>query len=89
MRTTLDLDSRLLTETKQLAAERGATLTATVEDALRAHLGRVRHREDRPRVALPTFSPAGDGFLQPGVDVNDSAALLELMDEEVPLEQQR
>lgn len=40
MRTTLDLDDRLLAAAKRRAAERGTTLTAVVEEALAASLTR-------------------------------------------------
>lgn len=76
MRTTLDINDRLLAEAKSLAARRGLSLKALVEEALRE---RLHARGDRRRaaVALPTYS--GDG-LQPGVDLTDGAALLEFMD---------
>ena len=76
MRTTLDINDRLLAEAKSLAARRGLSLKALVEEALRE---RLHARGDRRRapIALPTYS--GDG-LQPGVDPTDGAALLEVMD---------
>jgi hypothetical protein len=49
-----------------------------VEDALRESLHR-RHRPARRAVELPVFGEEG---LQPGVDLDDSAALLDLMDED-------
>jgi hypothetical protein len=81
MRTTIRLDEQLLAEAKQVAARTGRTLTAVIEDALRQALaGRRQSGTDkRSSVRLPTFR--GDG-LQPGVDLDDSAALLELMDSE-------
>lgn len=77
MRTTVRLDDELLAEVKKLAASRGMTLTAVLDEALREMLAR-RSREG-PAVAprLPTFAGRG---LQPGVDLDDSAALLELME---------
>jgi hypothetical protein len=76
MRTTIDINDRLLAEAKSLAAERGFSLKALVEEALRERLqGRANGR--RVAVELPTYS--GNG-LQPGVDLTDSAALLEVMD---------
>jgi hypothetical protein len=77
MRTTVRLDDDLLARAKRAAAERGTTLTALIEDALR----RALSPELAPRagrVVLPTFR--GDG-LRPGVDLDDSASLLDLMDE--------
>ncbi len=77
MRTTIRLDERVLAEAKQLAARTGRTLTAVIEDALRQALA-VRKSGGRAPARLPTF---GEGGLQPGVDLDDSAALLSLMDE--------
>jgi Arc/MetJ family transcription regulator len=76
MRTTIRLDDALLAEAKLAAAERGTTLTALIEDSLRESLAR-RQRPTR-RVELPTSR--GGGWVQPGVDLDDSAALLELME---------
>jgi len=77
MRTTIRLDEHLLAETRKLAARTGRTLTAVIEDALREMLARQQQAAARPPVRLPTASGKG---LQPGVDLDDSAALLDLMD---------
>jgi hypothetical protein len=76
MRTTVRLDDDLLRQTKALAAQTGRTLTAGIEDALRETLARDRGRRARPRAALPTFKGHG---LRPGVDLDDSAGLLDIM----------
>jgi hypothetical protein len=78
MRTTIRLDDDLLVEIKQLAAASGTTLTSVIEDALREMLARKRETEKRAPVRLTTVSGAG---VQPGVDLDDSAALLSLMEE--------
>lgn len=79
MRTTIRLDDELLAELKIFAASSGKTLTGVIEDAVRAMLARQRMvGEERSLVNLTTV--AGQG-LQPGVDLNDSAALLTLMEE--------
>jgi hypothetical protein len=77
MRTTVRLDEHLLAEAKKLAAETGRTLTAILEDALREALARRSTPHKRARVRLKTFK--GDG-LRPGVDLDDSAALLDTME---------
>ena len=77
MRTTIRLDDRLLTEAKIYAAESGRTLTALVEDALRESLARRRQAGAREPVRLKTVK--GNG-LQDGVDLDDSASLLDLME---------
>ncbi len=80
MRTTIRLDDQLLAEAKQLAARTGRTLTAVIEDALRQALAQARstRRKKQEPVDLPTFRGKG---LQPGVDLDDTAALLSLMEE--------
>jgi hypothetical protein len=80
MRTTINIDDALLAEAKQVAARTGRSLTDVVEDALRESLHR-RHRTARRAVELPVFGEEG---LQPGVDLDDSAALLDLMDQDDP-----
>lgn len=77
MRTTIRLDEALAAEVKQLAARTGRTFSAVVEDALRESLR--RRAAPREPVRLTTFE--GDG-LQPGVDLEDSASLHDLLDEE-------
>jgi Bacterial antitoxin of type II TA system, VapB len=77
MRTTINLPDELVSQAKKAAAESGRTFTAVVEDALREALSRRAPRQQRRPVRLPTFG--GTGVL-PGVDLDDSAALLDLMD---------
>jgi hypothetical protein len=78
MRTTINLDDTLLAEAKQVAARTGRSLTAVVEDALRQSLYR-REPTTRQAVELPVF---GEGGTQPGVDLDDGAALLDLMEQD-------
>ncbi len=78
MRTTIRLDERLLREAKQAAAAKGRTLTAVIEDALRQFLGRREApAEERRPFRIRPFKGTG---VAPGVDVDDSAALLDLME---------
>jgi hypothetical protein len=81
MRTTIRLDDHLLRETKAAAAESGKTFTEFVAEALRADLARRNAQPKRKRVTLPTWSGGG---LMPGVDLDNSAALLDLMEEDDP-----
>lgn len=78
MRTTVNLDVHLLREAKRLAHESGRTLTAVIEDALRERLARreAAGPADAP-FRLHTFTGRG---LQPGVDLDNSAGLRDLMD---------
>jgi len=78
MRTTIRLDDALFADVKRLAADTGRTLTGVVEEALREALARRRSRTAPGRPELPSFRGQG---LQPGVDLDDTAALLDLMDE--------
>jgi hypothetical protein len=77
MRTTIRLDEALLARAKAHAARTGRTLTAVIEDALRAALAQGRPPRGAERIALPTF---GSGGTLPGVDLDDSASLLEVME---------
>lgn len=82
MRTTIRVDDQLLAEAKATAARTGRTLTEVIEDALRESLARHQQKpEDHRRAQLPTFKGKG---LQPGVDLDSSAALLDLMDDRAP-----
>jgi hypothetical protein len=79
MRTTVRLDDALLEQAKREASRRRATLTALIEQGLRLVLAQSRSaRERRRRVVLPVSRAAG-GVL-PGIDLNDSAALLDVME---------
>lgn len=77
MRTTVYLPDDLLAEVKKLAADSRTTITAIIEDALRERLARRRPRRSVRRVSLTTY---GTGGPQPGVDLDDTAALLDLME---------
>lgn len=79
MRTTVRLDDALLEQAKREASRRRATLTSLIEQGLRLVLAQSRSaRERRRRVVLPVSRAAG-GVL-PGIDLNDSAALLDVME---------
>ena len=77
MRTTIRINDHLFAEVKRTAVETNRTLTAVIEDALREMLARRRVPHQRSAMQLPTFAGSG---LQPGVDLDDSAALLDLME---------
>jgi len=77
MRTTIRLDEHLLAEAKKYAAESGQTLTSVLADALRESLARRRALGKRKRVRLRTMTGTG---VRPGVDLDDTASLLELME---------
>lgn len=77
MRTTVRLDEHLLAQAKQLAAASGKTLTSVLEEALREKLARRANGGRRKSVRLRVCD--GGGVL-PGVDLDDSSSLLDVMD---------
>ena len=77
MRTTINLPDDLLPQIKKLAASSHSTVTALIGDALREALAKRHRKEKVRRVTLPTYGRKG---LHPGVDLDDGAALLDLME---------
>lgn len=77
MRTTIRIDETLLQDAKHLAVRTGRSLTAVIEDALRQAL--ARQREAAPRQPVELVTVEGQG-LRPGVDLDDSASLLDLLE---------
>lgn len=77
MRTTVRLDDDLLARAKQVAAATERTLNDVIEDALRQALARTGDAVVRPPADLTTFRGKG---VQPGIDLDDSAALLDAME---------
>ena len=75
MRTTIQLDDQLLARVREVAAKTGRTMTAVIEDALRQSLS-LKKPERRQRVRLTTVRGKGP---RAGVDLDDSASLLDLM----------
>jgi hypothetical protein len=75
MRTTVRLNEQLLRQAKREASERGETLTSLIEQGLRLVLLGPQPRHRRKRVRLPVSREGGG--VAPGVDLNNSAALLD------------
>jgi len=71
------MDEQLLAQAKQAAAQTGRTLTAVFEDALREVLARRETDQTKQSVELPALKL---GSVRPGIDLDNSAALWELMD---------
>jgi hypothetical protein len=76
MRTTLDIDDRLLAAARRVAAEKGTTLTAFVEHALAASLTQRGTADTAYRLQWKTHR----GRTLPGVDVADRDRLFERME---------
>lgn len=75
MKTTLNLDDRLVHAAKELAAERRVTLTRIVEDALRVALSEPSRREGQ-RIEWPTVR----GAEPPAIDISDRNELYDRME---------
>jgi len=78
MVTKLEINDDILAAAEQVASRQGQTLSAFVEQALREALPESRSgAPKRARIELPTFRGRG---LQSGVNLDDSASLLDLME---------
>ena len=78
MQTTIQLDDALLARATELAREKGYDLSHLIEETLRDKIAPLSPVASRPFCHLTTFT--GDG-IHPGVDLNNSAALLTLMEQ--------
>jgi hypothetical protein len=78
MRTTISLDEALLKQARQVALDRGISLNELVVTALRLELYRSAEAPRKKKITLPTFRGRG---LRPGVDLDDSASLEDIMNE--------
>ncbi|MCK6555950.1 type II toxin-antitoxin system VapB family antitoxin [Candidatus Binatia bacterium] len=77
MKTTLDIDDRLLERARRYASSRGTTLRAVVEEALRARLAPRPKGKPQYRFSPPTIR----GSRPPAIDIADRNALYELLDD--------
>ncbi|CAN5254667.1 hypothetical protein BH20ACT5_BH20ACT5_03710 [soil metagenome] len=77
MRTTIQLPDELYTDVRVVAAAEGRTVTSFIAEALRAALA---DREQGPAGTPYRVEPFEGTGLAPGVDLDDNAALLTLMD---------
>jgi hypothetical protein len=76
MRTTVRLDDALLERARREADRRGVTLTSLIERGLKLVLARPERSTLRRHVEIPVCREGG-GTL-PGVDLDDSAAMLDI-----------
>ena len=74
VRTTLTIDDEVYRQTKSLAAVTGRSVGSVVEEALRVALSRAQHETAAVRPL-----PVSAGAPLSGVDLDDSAALLDVM----------
>lgn len=77
MRTTINLPDDLILQAKKAALEADMTLTEIIADAVREALAGRKKKTPRKDFRLITYGKGGVG---PGVNLNDTSALLDLMD---------
>jgi len=77
MQTTIQLDDALLAQAAKLAREKGCDLSHLIEDMLRDKIALKPPVAPQPFLRLTTVG--GEG-VHPGVDLNNSADLLALME---------
>ena len=77
MRTTINLPDELIRQAKKAALDADTTLTEIIGDALREALAKPRRKKPPKELKLITY---GKGGVRPGVDLDDTSALLDLMD---------
>jgi hypothetical protein len=77
MRTTVNLPDELIREAKKRALEANTSLAEIIGDALREALAKPRRRKPTKEFKLITY---GKGGLRLGADLDDTSALLDLMD---------
>jgi hypothetical protein len=77
MRATVNAPDELLRKAKQLALERHETLGRIIEDALRRYVVKSDVASRMNPTWLTTFK--GNG-LQPGIDLDNNASLLDVME---------
>lgn len=77
MRTTIRINDNLLNDAKKIAVSSNTTLSALIETALKEMLFRRQQKGAKTRIQLVTFKGRG---LKHGVDLDDSAALVDLME---------
>lgn len=79
VKTTLDLNDRLLAEAKALAARQHTTLTRLIEEGLRLRL-QAQQAPAPVRTPLPVY--AGKGGLLAGIDPRSNKSLLQAADDD-------
>jgi hypothetical protein len=77
LRTTIRFDEQLLKRAKKVAAERGTTLNALLEDALKVI---VHRREPEARSRKVRLTITGRGGVRPNVNLDGRASLLGIME---------
>jgi hypothetical protein len=77
MRTTVILPDEFYQQVRARARAEGQTFTSFLEAALREHLAHLDRDDEAPEFSVTPFEGSG---VQAGVDLTDSAALLDRME---------
>jgi hypothetical protein len=77
VRTTINLPDDLIQRAKRAALESGTTLSKFIENALREALAKRRGKSSRGKFKVIAY---GKGGLMPGGNLDDTSALLDIMD---------
>ena len=78
MRTTVRLEDGLLEQAKREARRRWQTLTSLIDQGLRLARAQPVRRPHQKKFVLPVSKQTGG--VMPGVDLNNGAALLDIME---------
>lgn len=79
MRTTISIEDSLLERAKEVSLSRSCTLSQVIEDALLESL--VAKPKDRAHDGFKPIKTFRGNGVRPGVDLDSSASLLEVMGE--------
>lgn len=77
MRTTIRLPDEFYAAVRERASQEGITVTAFIEDALRAKLTAETAPQEKSRYKVV---PYGGGGPRPGIDLTNNAQLADIMD---------
>jgi hypothetical protein len=87
VKTTLLLDDEIHRQAKQAAARLGIPLTRFIEEAIRLRISSDAGRRAEPVCPLPICTMKGG--LRPGIDLDNTAELLEVLDQTMDLRKLR
>jgi hypothetical protein len=79
MKTTLLLDDEIHRQAKQASARLGIPLTKFIEEAIRLRISTDAARRTEPICKLPVDKSKGG--LRPGIDLDNTAELLDTLDQ--------
>ena len=78
MRTTVTIDDHLYEEAKVLAARSQGSVGSVISEALRRFVAESNSVDAEELPVLPRWS---GGPVKPGIDINDTSAVLAMLDE--------